>query len=676
MHGTTFLRDLAVVLLAAGLISLIFRRLKLPVVLGYIAAGMVLGPHTPPFLLVDDPATIETLAKLGVVVMMYTLGLEFDLARLKRVGGTAFSAAGVEILIMLWAGFVTGKLFGWGTMDSLFLGAIVSISSTTIIVKTFRDLGVGKERFAELVYGILLCEDIVAILLLALLSSIAMTGSFALGAVALTLGKLALFVGITMVLGLLVVPRLIREIAHFRSNEIILVTTLGFCFGLALLAIQLGFSEALGAFIAGALIAESGLGRKVEHLTEPIRDMFGAVFFVAIGLLIEPRVILDNAAVVAVITACVLIGKTVGVTFGSFITGNDRRTALRVGMSMANIGEFSFIIASLGLTSKVTDPKLYPIAVSVSVLTTLATPFLVRGTDTVMRGLERGSPPWLIAYLDTYSAWTARRAGVAVHPRSEEVRALLPKLILNASLIAAIFLGAALALRLVPPVHRPTLPAWTGGWPTMAWLGAALLALPVLYGTVRKLWAIADGTAEVASARAPTAASGNAVRVIVRLTVMIGSHFMLLLFLLFLSSTIAPPIRAFVVLMGTMVVLAVVFRQRLSLSYAEVQGFFVANDAPHITLSDETNSLAAVLQGVKFTRIVVTAESTHAGKPLMELRLRSETGATVVAIERPGNLIVNPDPTIVVEVGDRLLVLGDEKQVATARERLAPGTPA
>lgn len=673
MHPeATFLRDLAVVLLAAGLVALLFRRLKLPAVLGYIAAGLLLGPHTPPFMLVSDPETIETLAKLGVVVMMYALGLEFDLARLKRVGGTALSAAGVEILVMLFAGFLTGRAFGWGMMDSLFLGAIVSISSTTIIVKTFGELGLSKERFAELVFGVLLVEDIVAILLLALLSSIAMTGSFELAAVGLTLGKLTLFVAVTMVLGLMVVPRLMREVARAKSPEMMLVTTLGFCFGLALLAVKLGFSEALGAFIAGALIAESGLGKKVEHLTEPVRDMFGAVFFVAIGLLIDPRVIAENFGVVAVITTCVLVGKTVGNTVGSFLTGNDRRTSLRVGMSMANIGEFSFIIASLGLTTGVTDPRLYPIVVSVSVLTTLATPFMVRGTDRLMLRLEAASPPWLLSYLDTYSAWTARRAGMPVHPRSAEISAMLARLAVNVSLIAAIFLGAALALRLTPKAYLFVLPPWMGGWATVTWVTAAVGALPLLYGTVRKLWAVSEAAAEVAGARAPNPAGAAAVRVVVQLTVVVASHALLLVYFMFLSSTIAPLGRVFGVLVSGLVVLAVIFRRRLSVRYAEAQSFFIARSTPP-PLTEDPSSVSAMLRGVQFTRLVVRTDSTYAGQRIMDLRLRSETGATVVAIERPGNLIVNPEPTAVIEPGDQLLLLGNEAQVAAAKARLGAG---
>jgi len=669
VDGTTLLKDLSVVLLMAGLVSLVFRRLRLPVVLGYIAAGLIIGPHTPPYPLISDHTTIETLAHLGIVVMMFSLGLEFDLARLKKVGGTAALATGIEIIIMLSLGYATGQMFGWSVLDSLFLGAIVSISSTTIIVKVFGELGVAKESFAELVFGILVMEDVIAVLLLALLSTIAMTGSFEIAAVALTLGKLALFIGVTFVLGVLVLPRLFTAVANYRSNEMMLVTSLGLAFGLALLALQLGFSEALGAFIAGALIAEAGMGKKVEHLTESVRDMFGAVFFVAIGLLIDPRSMLANLGPIAVITVCVLFGKTISVTAASFLTGNDRRSALRAGMSMAQIGEFSFIIASLGLSTGVTSPRLYPIAVAVSVITTLTTPFLVRGTDKAMGVLERRTPSWFIAYMDTFSAWTARRAGAPVHPRSAEVSAALPRLIANASLIAAIFLGSAVALRFVP-IELPPLPAGFGGWPTVAWLGASIAALPLIYGSVKKFWVIADATSEVAAARAPSPASAIAIRVVVRLTLLGFSCAALLFFVLFLSSTIQPPLLVLGVAFVGLAVVAVLFRKRISARYGDVQALFSQRPAPR-ALTDDPTSMATMLRGVRVSRVVVAAGSSAVGRPLMELRLRTETGATVVAIERPGALLVNPDPSAVVEVGDRLLLLGEDAQVEAARARFA-----
>src|SRR5262245_631465 len=274
MHGVAFLQDLAVVMIVAALVTIVFHRLKQPVVLGYIIAGVIIGPHTPPFPLIHDKDTIEALAQLGVIFLMFSLGLEFRLRRLKRVGATAGIAATLEILLMFWVGYEIGQLFGWNRMDSIFLGAMLSISSTTIIVKALGELGKAKEHFAQLIFGILIVEDILAIVMLALLSGIAMSGGMQAGEVLGTMIRLIIFLVVALVVGLLTVTRLLGYVGKFKSNEMLLITVLGLCFGVSLLAAQLKYSVALGAFVIGAVIAESREIGRIEHLMEPVRDMF------------------------------------------------------------------------------------------------------------------------------------------------------------------------------------------------------------------------------------------------------------------------------------------------------------------------------------------------------------------------------------------------------------------
>ena len=384
-----FLQDLAVVMMVAGLVTVLFHRFKQPVVLGYIMAGVIIGPHTPPFPLIHEEETINTLAELGVILLMFSLGLEFSLRKLRQVGGTAFIAAFLEILLMVWVGYEIGRLFGWSTMDCIFLGAILSISSTTIIVKALGELGKTKERFAQLIFGILIIEDILAIAMIALLSGIAMTGSLNVGQVGTTIGKLAIFLVATLVVGLIAVPRLLGYVARFKSNEMLLVTVLGLCFGVSLLAVKLGYSVALGAFIIGAIVAEAREIHRIETLVEPVRDMFSAIFFVAIGLLIDPKMLGAYWLPILVITLAVVFGKVFTCAFGAFMGGNGSRTSLRVGMGLAQIGEFSFIIASLGLTLNVTSKFLYPIAVAVSAITTLLTPYLIKSADGLVNLFDR-----------------------------------------------------------------------------------------------------------------------------------------------------------------------------------------------------------------------------------------------------------------------------------------------
>lgn len=293
MHAISFIQDLAVIMLVAGVVTILFHRLKQPVVLGYIVAGFIIGPHTPPFGLIHDEDTIKTLAELGVIFLMFCLGLEFSLRKLFKVGATAFIAAFLEIVLMIWIGFEIGRWFGWNTMDSLFLGAILAISSTTIIVKALNDLKMKNERFAQLIFGVLIVEDILGIGIIALLSGIAVSGTVSSGEVFSTVGKLSLFMIVALVIGILLVPRLLAYVAKFESNEMLLITVLGLCFGFCLLVVKLEYSMVLGAFLIGAIMAESRQLLKIESLIEPVRDLFSAIFFVAIGLMIDPQVLID-----------------------------------------------------------------------------------------------------------------------------------------------------------------------------------------------------------------------------------------------------------------------------------------------------------------------------------------------------------------------------------------------
>ncbi len=381
MHAISFIQDLAVIMLVAGVVTVLFHRLKQPVVLGYIVAGFIIGPHTPPFGLIHDEDTIKTLAELGVIFLMFCLGLEFSLRKLFKVGATAFIAAFLEIILMIWIGYEIGQWFDWNTMDSLFLGAILAISSTTIIVKALNDLKMKNQRFAQLIFGVLIVEDILGIGIIALLSSIAVSGTVSSGEVFSTVGKLSLFMIVALVIGILLVPRLLAYVAKFDSNEMLLITVLGLCFGFCLLVVKLEYSMVLGAFLIGAIMAESRQLIKIERLIEPVRDMFSAIFFVAIGLMIDPQILLQYAWPIAVITVAVVLGKMLSCGLGAFIAGNDGRTSLRVGMGLSQIGEFSFIIAALGMTLQVTSDFLYPVAVAVSAITTLLTPYLIRGAD-------------------------------------------------------------------------------------------------------------------------------------------------------------------------------------------------------------------------------------------------------------------------------------------------------
>ena len=497
MHAISFIQDLAVIMLVAGVVTILFHRFKQPVVLGYIVAGFIIGPHTPPFGLIHDEQTIKTLAELGVIFLMFCLGLEFSLRKLFKVGATAFIAAFMEITLMIWIGYEIGRWFDWNTMDSLFLGAILAISSTTIIVKALNDLKMKNERFAQLIFGVLIVEDILGIGIIALLSSIAVSGSVSPEEVFSTVGKLSLFMIVALVIGILLVPRVLAYVARFESNEMLLITVLGLCFGFCLLVVKLEYSMVLGAFLIGAIMAESRQLLKIERLIEPVRDLFSAIFFVAIGLMLDPAILLEYALPIVVITIAVVLGKMLSCGLGAFIAGNDGRTSLRVGMGLSQIGEFSFIIAALGMTLQVTSSFLYPVAVAVSVLTTLMTPYLIRAADPLSYKLAQVMPNRLSRVFGLYGEWLR-----SIQPQGEGallaamIRKILLQVGVNLALVIAIFFaGGYFAPRIGRYLQGWILePSWQKG---MIWGAALLLSLPFLIAAYRKLKALSMLLAEM-----------------------------------------------------------------------------------------------------------------------------------------------------------------------------------
>ncbi|MFJ1340143.1 cation:proton antiporter [Pseudomonas caricapapayae] len=540
MHAISFIQDLAVIMLVAGVVTILFHRFKQPVVLGYIVAGFIIGPHTPPFGLIHDEDTIKTLAELGVIFLMFCLGLEFSLRKLFKVGATAFIAAFLEIVLMIWIGFEIGRWFGWSTMDSLFLGAILAISSTTIIVKALNDLKMKNERFAQLIFGVLIVEDILGIGIIALLSGIAVSGSVSSGEVFSTVGKLSLFMIVALVIGILLVPRLLAYVARFESNEMLLITVLGLCFGFCLLVVKLEYSMVLGAFLIGAIMAESRQLLKIERLIEPVRDLFSAIFFVAIGMMIDPLVLVEYAWPIVVITIAVVLGKMLSCGMGAFIAGNDGRTSLRVGMGLSQIGEFSFIIAALGMTLQVTSDFLYPVAVAVSAITTLLTPYLIRGADPLSLKLAKVVPRRLARVLSLYGEWLR-----SIQPHGEGallasmIRRILLQVGVNLALVVAIFFsGGYFAARI-----GEYLGEWisdVGQQKALIWGAALLLSLPFLIAAYRKLKALSMLLAEMGVKPEMAGRHTQRVRRVIAEVIPLLSLLVIFLLLSALSASILP----------------------------------------------------------------------------------------------------------------------------------------
>ena len=405
MHSIhTLITDLTLITIYAGIITLIFKKLKQPTVLGYILAGIFAGPYFNFLPTVSDQQNLTIWADIGVIFLLFGLGLEFSFKKMMNVGKSAMITATVNILFMLFLGYNTGLLLGWSAIDSFFLGSMISMSSTTIIIKAFDDLNVKKQKFTDLVFGVLVVEDIVGILLLVLLPTIALGSTIDSQELALSTLKLVFFLVLCFVIGIYIVPTFLKKITGFLTDEMLLLITISLCFGMVLLATSSGFSSALGAFIMGSILAETEIIERIEKNIKPLKDFFGAVFFVSVGMMVNPAMFLEYAWPIFVITLIVIGGKVVFSCFGFIFSGQTLKTAVQGGFSLAQVGEFAFIIASLGMSIGVLDARVYPIIVAVSVITTFLTPMMIKSSEPAYRLLQKTLPASWNKYIEQNTA--------------------------------------------------------------------------------------------------------------------------------------------------------------------------------------------------------------------------------------------------------------------------------
>jgi CPA2 family monovalent cation:H+ antiporter-2 len=664
------LEDLAAVMLIAGFATILCHRLKQPVVLGYIVAGVILGPYTP-VEFVHDEDTIRALGDLGVILLMFSLGLEFSLRKLTTVGMSAFVAALLEIILMMWLGYEMGRWFGWKTMDSVFLGAMLSISSTTIIVKALSELGKSREPFAEVIFGILVIEDILAIVMLALLSGYAETGKLHAGEVGVDVLKLAVFFAVVLVLGFICVPRLFDYVARFKSDEMTLVTALGLCFGVALVATMNHYSVALGAFLIGAVIAEARQLHKIEELVAPLRDMFSAIFFVTIGMLIDPKMLPQYWWPILVLSLLVVVGKVLTCSFGTFVGGRDLRTSLCVGMGLAQIGEFSFIIAALGQQLGVTSEFLYPIAVAVSVITTLVTPYLIRATDPVVAAIDRVAPKPLMQGLSVYTAWIGSFGQSAPGPVVLLVRQMGWQLLVNLLLTVGIFaLGAWIAQW--PYDYLPAPIRGKEFYVTLVWIAVMIVSSGIYLASARKIQAMSMLVAEVAVPFATGGQHGAAVRTVMSQVFVLISFVVMLFITLLLSTSILGSISAILPLLVVVGGSIFLFRRILVRIYsrAELALHETLIELPRLN-RERPKVIKEILRDAELDTMEIPFGSVMIGRKLRDIPLRQQTGASIVAIERSGQRLINPGPDETLQQGDRVLLLGELEQLPAACELLA-----
>ncbi len=396
------IQDLCIIMLTAGITSLLFKLFKQPVVLGYIVAGMLVGPHVLGGMWVTNEENVETWGEIGVLFLLFSLGLEFSFKKLLKVGSTAVIGAGVIVVGMMIAGMVTAHLLDLGGLNALFLGGMLCMSSTTIVFKAIEEAGLRSHRFAGVCFGILIVEDLFAVVLMVLLTSIAVKNEFQGKELLWQVGKLVMYIAIWFILGILLIPTFLKKFKKFLNDETLTIFSIGLCLGMVLLAVQSGFSSALGAFVMGSVLAETIDAERIEHLVQPVKNIFGSIFFVSVGMMINPALLLQYWLPISIITLVVIVGQILFGCFGTLLSGQPLRVALQTGFSLVQIGEFAFIIANLGQSLKVTDSSLYPIVVAVSVITTFLTPYIMKLAYPTLAFLEKHMSNSTKMMLDSY----------------------------------------------------------------------------------------------------------------------------------------------------------------------------------------------------------------------------------------------------------------------------------
>lgn len=691
MTGLTFIQDLAIVMAVCAATTILCHKIRLPAVLGYILAGILIGPHTPPFSLVHDAHSIETLADLGVIFLMFSIGLEFNLKKLRRLGLTAFFATTLEVLLMICIGFSVGKMLGWRFMDCLFLGAILSISSTTIIATVLIQLKLIRERFAQIVIAVLIMEDLLAILIIATLSALSITGSVNVQSISFSALKVAVFILLSIGLGLVVLPRFIHYVSRSYPGEVLIVTLLGLCFGFSILGAQLGFSIALGAFLIGAVIAESKEIEEIVRKIEPLRDMFIALFFVSVGMFLDLDQVRAGWFPILVITLAVILGKHSCVSFAVFLTGHPAQTALKAGLAMTQIGEFSFIIARLGETSGVTEHSLFPIAVSVSFLASFLTPIFIRQGDALSTALAKWVPRPIATFGEFYTSWLSRLWTEKGHQVALEE--LTPSQIWKRAkndlsmvavylfLIAALFaLSLQFESKLLLKIPGP-LPPWISG-KVLYWLLIGLVIFPFWVGLVysldKALWDIFFVSPQLRKKSEEEVREPRQVlRNMFRLGILVG----LSLAVIAVGFPFLPHVPLLLVAGAFLSLASLWFWNSVTRLHAYLNDtlrvVFEKEEpgAKKIEMEKARHDLEELIKKeypweVQTEDLLIPYRQTAVNRAIRDLELPQLTGAMIMAIYREEGVVVNPSPDTVVMPGDVLVLMGEKEQIQKAMRYL------
>ncbi|MFT5963993.1 MAG: CPA2 family monovalent cation:H+ antiporter-2 [Flavobacterium sp.] len=641
-HLEPLISDLGLILMTAGIAVLIFKKLKQPLVLGYLIAGFLAGTHFDFFPSVRDVKSVEVWAEIGVIILLFSLGLEFSFKKLMKVGGTASITAITQIITMVMMGFLVGKWMGWKQMDCIFLGVILSISSTTIILKTFDELGVKAQKFAGIVIGSLIVQDIIAILMMVLLSTVAVSQQFSGTELLVSVLKLIFFLTIWFISGIFFIPTLLKKAKHLLTDEMMLIISLALCLMMVILASNVGFSPALGAFIMGSIIAETTQAEQIEHLVKPIKDLFGAIFFVSVGMLIDPYTLYEYAIPVMILTFITIFGQSISSTIGALISGQPLKQSVQTGMSLAQIGEFSFIIATLGMSMNVTSDFLYPVVVAVSAVTTFTTPFMVKMATPFAGFLERKLPRKWLKKIARYSANTQSIKSVSTW--QIVLRAHLLQIVLHTIIITAIIL---LSSKFVLPLVADSQ------------FGNATAALITLIIISPFLWALSlhrVAVKEVEILRQERKYNGP---IMMMILFRIGLS---IFYIGFLLNIFFSPIVAFFALIIAVGVYYF-FPKQLHILYLKIENHFLKNLNDREIKKIKRRYASLTPWDGHMTTFQINKESNIAGKTLKTLRVREKMGINIAFIKRGEIMIKIPTKNERLFPGDEICVIGTDAQV-------------
>jgi CPA2 family monovalent cation:H+ antiporter-2 len=651
---TPLISDLALILICAGIMTLIFKKLKQPLVLGYIVAGFICTPHFKFTPSVVDSASIHIWSEIGVIFLLFALGLEFSFKKLMKVGGSAVISACTIIFCMILVGVFVGWTFGWNRMDCIYLGGMLAMSSTTIIYKAFDDMGLRQQRFAGLVLSILILEDILAIVLMVMLSTMAVSQNFEGGEMVYSILKLLFFLILWFVVGIYGIPLFLKRVRKLMSDETLLIVSLALCFGMVYLAALVGFSPAFGAFIMGSILSETIESEHIGKLVSPVKDLFGAIFFVSVGMMVDPAMIVEYKYQILVIVLAVLLGQTIFGTTGVLLSGQPLKTAMQCGFSLTQIGEFAFIIASLGVSLKVTSHFLYPIVVAVSVITTFLTPYMIRLAVPAYNMIDKYMPSRWRRLLDRYSSG----ASVANHSNNWKklVIAIIRIVLIYAVLSIAV---TALFLHFIVPLATDMLGDLWGRI-----LGAAL-TIAAIAPFLRAMIMKKNRSEEFKSLWSDSRFNHAPLISIILLRIVIAIGF-----IVFIIENLFRASAALMVGIAIIVVCAMILSRFLKKQSIVLERTFVRNlhykEIQQEYLGEKQPEYAGRLldRDLHLSDFLIPAESAWAGKTLRELDLGKKYDVHVASIIRGKHRLNIPDGNTCIFPNDLIQVIGTDEQLS------------